>query len=72
MALTACNIRTSPQGRELKLHGTALFPEASYYDDLTNESVPWHWHEEVEFTDVRRGTLLVMISGRRAAFATGD
>ena len=62
MALTACNIRTSPQGRELKLHGTALFPVACYYDDLTTESLPWHWHDELE-------ALIVVESGRGKAFS---
>ena len=59
MALTACNIRTSPQGRELKLHGTALFPVACYYDDLTTESLPWHWHDELETLIVVEGTAAV-------------
>ena len=59
MALTACNIRTSPQGRELKLHGTALFPVACYYDDLTTESLPWHWHDELEALIVVEGTAAV-------------
>ncbi len=59
MALTACDTRTSPQGRELKMHGTALFPVACYYDDLTSEPVPWHWHDELEAIVVVEGTAVV-------------
>lgn len=34
--------------------------------------VPWHWHEEVEFSLVRRGALQVTVAGRRQVLEAGD
>ena len=33
------------------------FPYTMHERDLTHFSVPWHWHEEVEFNYVHRGTI---------------
>lgn len=51
---------------------TASFPYILNPVSSAETRVPWHWHEEVEFTYVRRGALRVMISGRRAVFAPGE
>lgn len=48
MLLTPCNSKADPQGRELTVHGSSLFPVACYHDDLANEIIPWHWHREWE------------------------
>ena len=44
-----CGIPSTPQGRELVQHGSALFPIACYEERLTCYSVPWHWHEDFEY-----------------------
>lgn len=62
MALALCDTKTNQQGRELTDHGSALFPIACYHDNLTTESVPWHWHDELE---------LVVVSEGRAVIAAG-
>ena len=41
---------------------TASFPYVLNQVSSAETRVPWHWHEEVEFTYVRRGQLRVMIS----------
>lgn len=55
MALSSCNTITNQQGRELIEHGNTLFPVACYHDDLIKESVPWHWHDELEAIVVEEG-----------------
>lgn len=44
----------SPDGREIKQHGTQDFPCGCY--SISNElQVPWHWHEEYECTIILQG-----------------
>lgn len=50
-------------GRELKQHGTALFPAAFYYGNISEMLVPWHWHEELEVIFVVSGTAHVAVNG---------
>ena len=40
MRLGKCGVVTNQQGRELKEHGTSLFPLACYYDDLAKAAIP--------------------------------
>lgn len=35
------------------------FPYTMHERDLSNYTVPWHWHEELEFNYVYKGTLVV-------------
>ncbi len=51
---------------------TAAYPYVLNRADSSQMRVPWHWHEEVEFSMVRRGSLLVTISGRRQVFRAGE
>lgn len=59
MSISICNTATDSRGRELIDHGTALFPIACYHDDLSVDSVPWHWHDELEAVIVTHGTAFV-------------
>ena len=36
------------QRRELRQHGTPLFPVGWYHETLVRHGIPWHWHEELE------------------------
>ena len=54
-----CGIPSTPQGRELVQHGSALFPIACYEERLTCYSVPWHWHEDFEYILAYEGTVTV-------------
>ena len=51
---------------------TAEYPYVRNRADSSQMRVPWHWHEEVEFSLVRRGRLQVTISGRQYDFGPGE
>jgi len=51
---------------------TAEYPYVLNRVNSADIRVPWHWHEEVEFSYVRRGTLRVTISGHRQVFHAGE
>jgi len=51
---------------------TAEYPYVLNRADSSQLRVPWHWHEEVEFSLVRQGRLLVTISGQQHTFAAGE
>ena len=57
-----CGIPSTPQGRELVQHGSALFPIACYEERLTCYSVPWHWHEDFEYILAYEGTVTVGVA----------
>ena len=49
----------SPEGQELIVHGTPMFPIAFYHDDLELMTVPWHWHEEMEAVYIESGETVI-------------
>ena len=51
---------------------TAEYPYVLNRADSSRMRVPWHWHEEVEFTLVRQGVLRVTLSGKRFEFGEGE
>lgn len=57
MAVLRCNSFTDRNEKEKTEHGTALFPVGSYYNDMSQDTVPWHWHEEMEAGVVIAGSL---------------
>lgn len=72
MGLAICNTTTDSYGRELALHGTALFPIACYHDDLTTCPVPWHWHDELEVLVVTEGSAVVTAGSEKRILHHGD
>ena len=72
MAIGNCGVTTSPQGRELKDHGTALFPVSCYGGSLEEHPVPWHWHDELEVVVVERGLAAVSVDGGQYALSAGQ
>lgn len=72
MALGTCNNPVDSQGRELVEHGTTAFPIACYYDDLSKDSVPWHWHEELEAAVITEGSALVAAGNEKYTLYPGD
>ena len=72
MALSDCGVSTSPQGRELKEHGTPLFPAACYHDDLSRLEIPWHWHDELEAVMIEAGSALVCADGKSYPLQQGE
>ncbi|MFU0827599.1 MAG: hypothetical protein ACFWTJ_08695 [Lachnoclostridium sp.] len=59
MSVSLCNSIVNADGQEITQHGTPIFPVACYHDDLQKETVPWHWHEELEFFIVTEGNSYV-------------
>ena len=63
MAVQVCNIIVaSSEGRELAQHGSPMFPIACYAEDMTADSVAWHWHEEFEYILSEKGILCVDVN----------
>lgn len=55
MSVSLCNSIVNADGQEATQHGTPIFPVACYHDDLQRETIPWHWHEELEFFIITEG-----------------
>lgn len=72
MALALCDTQTNEQGRELTQHGTAQFPIACYQDDLSMDTVPWHWHPELEVFMVSQGTAVAAVGAERFTIGPGQ
>lgn len=72
MALANCHTVLGQDGRELKEHGSVLFPIAGYYDDLRLEAVPWHWHEELEVAVVVAGEAELLLEKKTYQLKKGD
>lgn len=61
--------------RELREHSDARFPVEVLHDDLGDfhgHFIPCHWHEEWEFSVVRRGRALYHINGTAYRLSPGE
>ena len=72
MAFSTCEVRTNRQQLELARHGTGLFPIACYQEDLARESVPWHWHPELEIGVILKGTAVITAGAERFTVGQGE
>ena len=66
MGLQTCGLNRSHTQKELQPHGTIEFPCAAYasrHTDAPGDTIPWHWHEELEVIFVDAGTLKLQIPG---------
>lgn len=72
MGLSNCITITDDTGLELKEHGNALFPVACYWDDLRENAVPWHWHDELEVAVVTEGKALVATDTEKIVIEKGS
>ncbi len=72
MALSDCITITDDTGLELKEHGDMLFPVACYWDDLYKNSVPWHWHDELEVAVVTEGSVQVATDTEKVILEKGS
>ena len=67
-------IATDENGREIQSHGNREYPFAYYYEDVWAfdfHCVDWHWHPEIEFVYVERGTMTAMIGEKRFIVGAG-
>lgn len=64
----AGRIQISDNQRESIRGLTTEYPYIMHYSDFDRESIPWHWHEEVEFGHVIQGELEVVTAERTYLF----
>ncbi|MCR5175515.1 MAG: AraC family transcriptional regulator [Anaerovibrio sp.] len=58
-----------------QMHDSPLFPCSVYYSDWQKggiESIPWHWHKELELMYIDSGSVLVELAGERTILQAGD
>lgn len=67
-----CHVSVDQSNREMVKHGTTAFPVASYLDNLHEQDVQWHWHEELEAAVVTEGEAVVSIGTRTYIISKGD
>lgn len=64
MALQECGLNLNSVSKELQPHGNLAFPCAGYasrHTDRPEDSIPWHWHEEIEIIYIESGQIEVKI-----------
>lgn len=66
------NVTTDENERQLERHGRTAFPAAFYRGDLVNNTVVWHWHDELELILIHRGTIAAGTGQTVVTLAAGD
>lgn len=69
-----CKTTTDETLREITAHGSEKYPIAYYVDDILQfdlECIDWHWHREVEFVTVSKGTVICLIGQNRIYLEKG-
>lgn len=67
-----CSVQTNVQRKELREHGTHLFPVACYLDQLPQDDISWHWHNELELGLVTGGSVIVEAGASSCRLHAGD
>ncbi len=57
---------------ELVKHGTIYFPIGCYADDMSSETVPWHWHEEFEYALDFETETVFLVENMRVPLQPGE
>lgn len=75
MALQECGLNLNNISKELQPHGSLAFPCAGYassHTDRPEDSIPWHWHEEIEIIYIESGQIEVRIPSKSFLLKEGD
>ncbi len=72
MNLSISTDQSDESGKELLEYGTREYPVAFFYDDLDIVTIPWHWHEELEFIYILTGTEEVQVGDDLFRCEAGD
>lgn len=75
MALQECGLNLNSVSKELQPHGSLAFPcagYASHHTDRPEDSIPWHWHEEIELIYIEDGQIEVKIPSESFLLKKGD
>lgn len=65
-------VPTDESGREIKGHGTPMFPLQCYIGEVTVHPVNWHWHEEWEIVVCTSGPIQTAAPNTILDLDTGD
>ena len=60
------------RGREIRSHGSALFPAAQYSANLSERSIAWHWHDEFEVGYVTQGCVHLDVGSQHVELRAGE
>ena len=61
--------------RELRRHGSDDFPIGIYRDDFSefeHGQIAWHWHDEIQFDYIIKGTILVQVGTSEFVLKPGE
>ena len=75
MGLQTCGLNRNHAQKELQPHRTVEFPCAAYasrHTDAPGDTIPWHWHEELEVIYAASGTLKLQVPGREYLLQEGS
>lgn len=72
MSNLGLDVTTDENERQLERHGITAFPAAFYHGDLVNNTVIWHWHDELELLLTHRGTVAVGAGRTSATLTAGE
>lgn len=75
MGLQTCGLNLNNMQKELHPHGTPGFPCAAYkgfYTDKPEQTIPWHWHEELEIAYVKSGSIRFRVPTKSFLLTQGD
>jgi AraC-like DNA-binding protein/mannose-6-phosphate isomerase-like protein (cupin superfamily) len=72
VSISKCSIEIGNNHQELNHHGKSSFPIAAYKDSLYRDSVPWHWHEEIEILVVTGGKLVINVGNEKYIIKKGN
>ncbi len=68
----SCNITLNKINKEINSQGTEEFPVAKYKENLKIQSVPYHWHEEIEFIVVTSGEMELVVELEKIVIKKGE
>lgn len=72
MKLSTCNVVVNETGEEMEPNGPALFPILYFEEELSDSSIPWHWHEGFELIWITTGSLRVFVGEREHLLTAGQ
>lgn len=75
MALQKCGLNVTRGLKELQPHESLGFPCAgyqSYHSDAQTDSIPWHWHEELEILTIEEGAMEFKTPSQVFLLTAGD